>query len=580
MRARTLFSMLATVGLIAGGAAQAMLDNVDALVVNEIYYDGSGADVGMFTEILGPPGMAMDGYSLVGVNGSDGGDYMTVSLDGMVIPADGYLVVGQDATVPNVDYIRTGVDWQNGPDEVELRQGSVVIDGICYGSAALLNCEGGTNGPDVAAGRSISRCPNGRDTDNNANDTADTTPSAGVTNNCPVLPVDMTLCEAVRLDANASPVHLGELVHITADLLVLCDDDTYSLTNLDVEATDGECCVNVFDFNIDPVLAVGDMIDVTGTIALYNGKVEISGPGIVVTLVSSGHPLPDPEEITTEELATHGNDYESCLISICGLTIVGGDPWPASGSNANVTVRDDSGVDVTLRVDKETDIDGSAPPAEPFTCIGLAGQFDSSPPYTEGFQIAPRGLFDILSGVDCLAPAACCVGEDCFLVFAEDCADMQGVFHPEWESCGPPNPCQIAKACCVGEECLFITQDECDAMQGVFHPEWESCGPPNPCQVAKACCVGEDCFFVTMDECEGMQGVFHPEWESCGPPNPCLVPKVCCVGHDCYLMTEEECAGAQGVYHAEWDSCGPPNPCEPPSPAQPDTWGGVKNLFR
>jgi hypothetical protein len=38
-----------------------------------------------------------------------------------------------------------------------------------------------------------------------------------------------------------------------------------------------------------------------------------------------------------------------------------------------------------------------------------------------------------------------------------------------------------AGICCVDEVCYFALADECAAMGGTFHPEWDSCGPPNPC---------------------------------------------------------------------------------------------------
>ena len=397
MRARTFCSMLAAAALVSLVPAQ-------GLVINEILYDGAGTDAGMFTEILGDPGMSMNGYTLVGINGSDGADYRTVYLDGMVIPEDGYLVIAQDETCPNYDYIDAGMDWQNGADEVELRyyidvDQFDVIDGICYGFSELLDCEGGTNGPDAASGNSISRCPDGTDTDDNEADTAETLPTPGEENDCGVEPpTDMTLCDAVELDADGFPVHIGEFVHITDALIVLNDDGVYSDGNLDCGATDGECCVNIFDFNLDPGLMSGDEVDVIGTVAFYNGKTEISGPGIEIVILSSGNPLPEPQEITTEELAVNGEDYESCLISLCGVRIIGGD-WPAEGSNANLDIVDDSGIPTIMRIDKETNIDGSAPPEEPFAVIGIGGQYDNSAPYDSGYQIFPRSLEDIEGGI-------------------------------------------------------------------------------------------------------------------------------------------------------------------------------------
>ncbi len=392
MHTRTFLAMLACLGLIAGSAAAQQ-----SVVINEIYYDSPGTDVGCFTELLGPAGLDLTGWTLVGVNGSDGLAYRTIALDGMVIPADGRLVLAQDATVPNYDYINVGVDWQNGPDEVELYQGGGYVDGICYGEAALLSCEGGTWGPDVAAGSSISRCPDGFDSNNNLEDTESTTPTPGETNACsaPPTPTDMTLCEAVALNSEGFPLQMNVLVHITSPLIVLNEHGTYTATSLDCGATDGECCVNLFDFNYTTPVNAGDGLDVVGTVTFYNGKVEISNPGLVITVLSTGNPLPEPENISAEELAVNGNAYESCLIMIDHLVITGGDPWPPEGMNANVEVTDETGVPIILRVDKETNIDGSPAPEQPFTCIGLGGQFDNASPYTEGFQILPRSLDDL-----------------------------------------------------------------------------------------------------------------------------------------------------------------------------------------
>lgn len=36
--------------------------------------------------------------------------------------------------------------------------------------------------------------------------------------------------------------------------------------------------------------------------------------------------------------------------------------------------------------------------------------------------------------------------------------------------------------CCVGNECVVVQdEEECIALGGVFHPDWDNCGPPNPC---------------------------------------------------------------------------------------------------
>jgi hypothetical protein len=116
---------------------------------------------------------------------------------------------------------------------------------------------------------------------------------------------------------------------------------------------------------------------------------------------------------------------------------------------------------------------GSTPqgPPEAIRWFGGGGTVGNSTAWDNALiELQPAGM------------GACCVGENCQLVTGPECQELGGVFHPEWDSCGPPNPCQTAHVCCIGTECQVITEDECGALGGLFHPEWDSCGPPNPCE--------------------------------------------------------------------------------------------------
>ena len=146
--------------------------------IQEVLYDGSGTDSEeAFTEITGPPGKALTGWSLVGVNGSNGKAYRTISLDGATIPADGVLVIAHaNATGAVLTHRDTtaNVDWQNGPDAVQLlnTQGGVVdtVDALQYGDAGQYNAGEGSPAPTVTAGQSLSRSADGSDTDDNLAD--------------------------------------------------------------------------------------------------------------------------------------------------------------------------------------------------------------------------------------------------------------------------------------------------------------------------------------------------------------------------------------------------------------------------
>jgi hypothetical protein len=285
------------------------------------------------------------------------------------------------------------------------------------------------------------RCPDGGGGARVTSECMQGDPTPGSTNEptCsggPPVPVEMSLCEAMQLDDEGYPVNIGVLVHITSPVLILNNDGTYGVGRLDHGFTDGECCGYLFDFDGYMVLNEGDEIDLTGTVDFYNGKTEISGPDLAIVVLSTGNPLPEPELITTEELALNGNDYESCLIMIDNLTIISG-TWPPEGENANLGVVDETMVEVTLRIDADTDIDGSDPPGEPFTCVGIGGQFDTGAPWDEYFQILPRKRTDIW---DDPLIRVCCLGCDCFLMTREECLAAGGEWHEEWDDCDP-NPC-------------------------------------------------------------------------------------------------------------------------------------------
>lgn len=123
------------------------------LVINEIDPDQTGTDSQEFIELFNKTGsdQSMNGLILVLVNGNGGAVYNAISLDGAVIPANGYFVVGS-ASVPNVDLAAFNTNGlQNGPDAVVLVSGNIadytgatvnvnalpgtVIDAVVYGSA-------------------------------------------------------------------------------------------------------------------------------------------------------------------------------------------------------------------------------------------------------------------------------------------------------------------------------------------------------------------------------------------------------------------------------------------------------------
>lgn len=145
---------------------------VPLALINEVLYDGPGTDADdVFTELFGTPGLILDGWSLTGTNGSNGSIYRTVDLTGGIIPQDGiFLIAAADTFLGGVDLF-AAVDWQNGPDSIQLLDDTgMILDAVQYGDAGIFNGGEGQTAPDVGAGLSLSRDIYGTDTDNNLAD--------------------------------------------------------------------------------------------------------------------------------------------------------------------------------------------------------------------------------------------------------------------------------------------------------------------------------------------------------------------------------------------------------------------------
>ena len=156
-----------------------------APIIQEVLYDAAGPDApDAFTEILGLAGMSLDGWSLVGINGGTGLAYRTIDLTGAVIPNDGLLVIATTSANASLAVSRdvtANVDWQNGPDAVQLIDPfAVVVDALQYGDAGINDAGFGLPAPDGAAGSSLSRDLFGTNTGDNFADFIVGMPSPGI----------------------------------------------------------------------------------------------------------------------------------------------------------------------------------------------------------------------------------------------------------------------------------------------------------------------------------------------------------------------------------------------------------------
>jgi predicted extracellular nuclease len=318
------------------------------LLVNEIDYDQPGSDTAEFVEIVnaGNSGVDLTGVELVLVNGNNSAVYNTIALPSVVLGAgELFVVCGNAANVANCDLDVTPDSnlVQNGaPDAVALVRAGVILDTVSYeGDTAAPWTEGsgsglvdsGSSGQDY---KGISRFPNGNDTDQNNVDLVFACITPGLPNNAlaencsPVGPV-LEIFD-IQGSGDASPYE-GQGVASQDNIVTALGTDGFFIQtpdardDLDVDTSNG-----IFVFTgAAPAVAVGDQVDVSGTVQEFFGFTEF-GPGTAVSVDSSGNglpaitvfdasvPSPDP---AAPSCAIEFECYEGMRVEITGGTVTG-----------------------------------------------------------------------------------------------------------------------------------------------------------------------------------------------------------------------------------------------------------------
>lgn len=407
---RKLTLLLAVLALAMAAPAQVM--------INEILYDTQSTDDPnlLYTEIYGPAGTNLTGWTLVGLNGGQGGaEYRTVTLTGS-IPADGYFVIGNTAQVPNVDFVcgggaNAGVDWQNAGstdgddcDGIDLRNGDgELIDHVCYGpcaTAGACTMSGPENAPDPfpsqGINKAIARIPDHTDTDAGTDWLISETLTPGQPNSgAPCEPFVTDLLTLRQNTGTGEPVYLDTFVVVRG--IVNVNNFVFDSTGLSrFYIQDDDAGINIFRGTV-PVIAVGDCVVVSGWVDFYRGLTEIASSGsgncqFSVEVVDQVTP-PSPSVITC---SSPFEAFEGMLVRINNVTIVSG-TWPTEGNYGDLVITDGNGT-IGLSISKWTNVDGSPQPTGTFSIIGIMTQYDNTSPYDSYHEILPRDTSDIIRG--------------------------------------------------------------------------------------------------------------------------------------------------------------------------------------
>ncbi len=314
------------------------------LRINEIDYDQPGSDSAEFVEIInaGRAAANLSDFELVFINGSGGGAvvYDTIALPSIELGAGDYFVVcDSSANVANCD-LEGFSSVQNGaPDAVALMSGILLIDTVSYeGDTGAPYTEGSGSGLVDSSGdnRSISRFPDGQDSDQNNVDLVNACITPGIANtalteNCsgtgPVL-------EIFEIQGNGFTSPFAGQGIATVDNVVTAVGPEGFFIQTPVVRDDNEIDTSngIYVYTASaPGVSVGDGVDVAGSVAEFREFTEFSA-GSLVTVVSSGNPIPaaivfdsnvpspDP---TAPSCAIEFECYEGMLVEITDGTVTG-----------------------------------------------------------------------------------------------------------------------------------------------------------------------------------------------------------------------------------------------------------------
>ncbi len=179
-----------------------------AVVINEILYNPEGNEgAGLaFVEIKGEAGGDLSDWELVRLQSDGARAADAIKLTG-VIPTSGYYVVGESATIQGgaaADVVSPDVDGANTTNAFQLFCGGQLVDSVAYGVwDAASPGEGTATEGVLVEGESISRCPDGADSGDNASDLRPSVVTPGAANDqCPV----------PACDGNTAAAAAGDLV--------------------------------------------------------------------------------------------------------------------------------------------------------------------------------------------------------------------------------------------------------------------------------------------------------------------------------------------------------------------------------
>ena len=200
----------------------------------------------------------------------------------------------------------------------------------------------------------------------------------------------INISELYQNNSFGVPQLLDQIVTIRGEVTVT---DQFYIPGSVEDTTGG---VAIYDDIFVSKVNIGDVVTISGTVTQFNGLTELKNVNILEHTPHS--PSIEPQVITCQDIATEGANgiekFEGKLVRINDVTVNTSD-WNVTGSGYNYTLTDNTG-SCEIRIDKDTDIANTPAPTGNFDLIGVVAQYDPSSPFTQGYQLMPRFIEDII----------------------------------------------------------------------------------------------------------------------------------------------------------------------------------------
>lgn len=198
------------------------------------------------------------------------------------------------------------------------------------------------------------------------------------------------ISDITGLNANYQPDSLGKQVIVSGTVYGI-DLRSTGLQFFIHDATDGIQVLsgsNTFGYTV----AEGDSVVVSGTVGFSNGMTRLNSLDSLFKIGT--HALNSPTVVPDLD-----ENSECELVRLNNVHLVTPSQWDTTGQPGGF------GADITdgvnnwkLYIDEQTDIfkNGQAAPVGDFDVIGMGSQYDTSSPYTSGYELIPRYHQDII----------------------------------------------------------------------------------------------------------------------------------------------------------------------------------------